>query len=74
MAEVVLNAKTARLARSEISSRWPKREVEFRGVDKDGETVLISLVRRNGDKAHVAITTRNRGDKPVKFIATIKDV
>lgn len=67
--EVPLKAATAHQARREIKERFPQG-ANYRGYDKDGEVVIMSLVRRLGDKAGVATVKRNRANKPVRFTCT----
>jgi hypothetical protein len=59
---VRLNATSAREARKEIQARWPHLEVNYKGYDTRGECVLMSTVRKQGDKAYVATARRNRHD------------
>ena len=68
---MLLSATTAVGARREISRRWPDKDVEYKGYDLKGECVLMSLVRKQGDKAHVATVTKNRSNKPVRFEAEV---
>lgn len=68
---VRLNANTAREARREISERWPQYEIQYKGYDVKGECVLMSTVRRQGNKAHVATAKRNRSKPSVSFDAEV---
>lgn len=68
---VALQAKTARQARAEISASWPTLDVNYKGYNKDGECVLMSLVRKQGDKAYVATASKNRAGPAVRFEAEI---
>lgn len=61
---IQLEAKTAREARSEIARRFPQG-ANYYGYDKNGECVIMSLVRPRGDKHYVATATR--GKKAVSF-------
>jgi len=68
---IELDATTAKAARTEIRARWPQYEVDYTGYDEDGMDVLLSCVRRKGDKAGVATAKRNRSKPAVKFVATV---
>ena len=45
--------------------------MEYKGYDRHGECVLMSLVRKRGDKANVATAHKNRSERPVKFVAHV---
>jgi len=66
MPEITLKAKTAKAARSEIAGRFPQG-ASYLGYDRNGDCVLISLVRPKGSKAPVASARANRGLSPVTF-------
>lgn len=70
---VTLKATTAKKARTEISGRWPTLNVNYKGYNKDGDAVLISMVRKQGDKANVATAYRNRSSRAVKFVAEVPE-
>ena|SRR5215472_5463641 len=67
---ILLKATTARGARAEIASRWPGKDINYTGYDKDGEAVLMSLVRGE-TKGNVATAKRNRSLPPVSFKADV---
>jgi hypothetical protein len=59
---MTLRAKTAKKARTEIMQRWPHVAVNYTGYDRHGEAVIMSLVRKRGDKANVATTGKVRSN------------
>jgi hypothetical protein len=59
---MTLRAKTAKKARTEIMQRWPHVAVNYTGYDRHGEAVIMSLVRKRGDKANVATTVKVRSN------------
>jgi hypothetical protein len=70
---ITLGAKTAKEARREIKSRWPDYPVNYKGYDKDGDCVLMSLVREKGNTTGVATVKRNRSLPPVSFVAEVPE-
>lgn len=64
-----LTATTTRVARKEAERFAP---CELHGFDGNDEVVFISSVRAMGDNSYVATATRNRSQRPVRFVAVVK--
>jgi hypothetical protein len=60
-----------RTARGEIAQRWPALDVEFIGLDRHGEAVFISWVRKRDDKREVPTAIVPDAERAVRFIARI---
>lgn len=69
--DVKLKARTAVEARREIHRRWPTQDVNYTGYNKQGEAVIMSLVR-GATRGNVATVRRNDESKPVTFYAQFK--
>jgi hypothetical protein len=66
-----LDARTAATARREIAQRWPDLDVEYIGLDRHGEAVFMSWVRKRGDKREVPTAVVPNAAPAVRFIARI---
>jgi hypothetical protein len=69
--DVPLNAGTENMAREEIARRWPDLEIEYIGLDRRGEAVLLSWVRKRGDTREAPTAIVPDSAPAVRFIARI---
>jgi hypothetical protein len=69
--DVGLDARTAPTAREEIAQRWPDIDVEYIGLDRHGEAVFMSWVRKRGDKREVPTAIVPDAKPALRFIARI---
>jgi hypothetical protein len=69
--DVRLDACTAATAREEVAQRWPDLDVEYIGLDRHGEAVFMSWVRKSGDKREAPTAIVPDAKPTVRFIARI---
>jgi hypothetical protein len=69
--DVRLEARTANAARKEIVRRWPDLEIEYIGLDRHGEAVILSWVRKPRDKREAPTALVPDAKRAVLFIARI---
>jgi len=69
--DVRLKARTAEAARTEIVRRWPDLDIEYIGLDRQGEAVILSWVRKRSDKRKAPTAIVPDAKSAVLFIARI---
>jgi hypothetical protein len=69
--DVRLEARTATTAREEIAQRWPDLDIEYIGLDRHGEAVFMSWMRKRGDNREVPTAIVPDAAPAVRFVARI---